>query len=200
MQPEQAGVPVQPAESQQPSIARMYIELDGVLARMRRGSVEKEEQEQQRPGDVYREVKVGVVFQAGRGRERSGFAPEAWVDKPTEGTLCYVAQRTALGNFARLLYTLAVRALAATGQASGGLRRWGALDVATGRGTLSGGGADRGSLACGIRICGRWRERCMDAVPQRVSPGPGKPVRGSSMVRSRLSSHLLKPCHPSHLR
>jgi hypothetical protein len=74
-QPEQAGVPVQPAESQQPSIARMYIELDGVLARMRRGSVEMEEQEQQRPGDVYREVKVGVVFQADRGRERSGWLP-----------------------------------------------------------------------------------------------------------------------------
>jgi hypothetical protein len=68
----------------------MYSELDGMLARMRRGSVEMEEQEQQRPGDVYREVKVGVVFQASRGRERSGLAPDVWVDEPAEGTLRYV--------------------------------------------------------------------------------------------------------------
>jgi len=68
-QPKQAGV--QDTESQQ-VIERLYIELDGVLARMRRGSVEMEENEQQRPGDVYREMKVGAVFQACRGRERSG--------------------------------------------------------------------------------------------------------------------------------
>ena len=108
-QPEQAEAQVQEAESQQQVITRMYIELDGVLARMRRGSVEMEEKEQQRPGDVYREVKVGVVFQASRGRERSGLAPDVWVDEPAEGTLRYVAQRTALGNFARLLYTLAMQ-------------------------------------------------------------------------------------------
>jgi hypothetical protein len=108
-QPEQAGAQGQEAESQQQVITRLYIELDGVLARMRRGSVDMEEKEQQRPGDVYREVKVGVVFQASRGRERSDLAPDVWVDEPAEGTLRYVAQRTALGNFARLLYTLAVQ-------------------------------------------------------------------------------------------
>jgi hypothetical protein len=106
-QPEQAGV--QDTESQQQVIERMYIELDGVLARMRRGSVAMEEKEQQRPGDVYREMKVGAVFQASRGRERSGLAPDVWVDEPAEGTLRYVAQRTALGHFAHLLYTLAVQ-------------------------------------------------------------------------------------------
>jgi hypothetical protein len=108
-QPEQAGAVGQEAEDQQQVITRMYIELDGVLARMRRGSVAMEEKEQQRPGDVYREVKVGVVFQASRGRERSGLAPDIWVDEPADGTLRYVAQRTALGNFARVLYTLAVQ-------------------------------------------------------------------------------------------
>ena len=108
-QPEQAGATVREAENQQQVITRMYIELDGVPARMRRGSVEMEEKEKPRPGDVYREVKVGVIFQASRGRERSGLAPDVWVDEPADGTLRYVAQRTALGNFARLLYTLAVQ-------------------------------------------------------------------------------------------
>lgn len=108
-QPDGGEARVQDEESQQQVIKRMYIELDGVLARMRRGSVEMEEKEQQRPGDVYREMKVGVVFQANRGRERSGLAPEVWVDEPADGTLRYVAQRTALGNFAHLLYTLAVQ-------------------------------------------------------------------------------------------
>jgi Uncharacterised protein family (UPF0236) len=151
-QPEQAGAVVQEAENQQQVITRMYIELDGVPARMRRGSVAMEEKEHQRPGDVYREVKVGVVFQASRGRERSSLAPDVWVDEPAEGTLRYVAQRTALGNFARLLYTLAVQQ---------GLQRAkqvvvlgdGALWMrATGRGTLSGSGADCRSLAC-ARAC-----------------------------------------------
>ena len=34
-------------------IERLYIELDGILARMRRGSVPMEEQERKRKGDVY---------------------------------------------------------------------------------------------------------------------------------------------------
>ncbi len=66
--------------------------------------------------------------------------------------LCTVA--FPLGNFARLFYTLAVRASAAAGQAGDGLRRWGALDLAAGRGTLSGSGADRGPLAF-ARACMR---------------------------------------------
>lgn len=52
-------------------IERLYIELDGVFARLRRGSVPMEEHEQQREGDVYREIKAGAVFQAKPGRERS---------------------------------------------------------------------------------------------------------------------------------
>jgi hypothetical protein len=108
-QPDGGEARVQDEERQQQVIKRMDIERDGVLARLRRGSVEMEEKEQQRPGEVYREMKVGVVFQANRGRERSGLAPEVWVDEPADGTLRSVAQRTALGNFAHLLDTLAVQ-------------------------------------------------------------------------------------------
>ena len=49
---------------QQTEIERLYIELDGVLARMRRGSVPMEQEEVHRKGDVYREIKAGAVFRA----------------------------------------------------------------------------------------------------------------------------------------
>ena len=88
-------------------IERLYIELDGILARMRRGSVPMEEDERKRKGDVYREMKVGAVFLAERGPERSELAPEVWVDMPKEGSLRYVARRTAKGGFGQLLYALA---------------------------------------------------------------------------------------------
>jgi len=97
----------QQAQADLPPIQRLYIELDGVLARMRRGSVPLEEHEQQRPGDVYREVKVGAVFEACRGRERSDLAPLVWVDEPVQGSIRYVARRTARGNFGSLLYAVA---------------------------------------------------------------------------------------------
>ena len=88
---------------------RLYIQLDGVLARLRRGSVPMEQDEQQRRGDVYREIKVGAVFAAKPGRHRSQLAPGAWVDAPVEGSLRYVSQRSALGDFGRRLYALAVQ-------------------------------------------------------------------------------------------
>ena len=88
-------------------IDRLYIELDGILARMRRGSVPMEEEERKRKGDVYREMKVGAVFLAERGPERSELAPEVWVDTPKAGSLRYVARRTAKGGFGQLLYALA---------------------------------------------------------------------------------------------
>lgn len=91
----------------QEEIERMYIELDGVLARMRRGSVLMEEQEKKRAGDVYREVKVGAVFTATRGRSRSDLVPATYVD--TARSLQYVARRTTAENFGRSLYTLAQR-------------------------------------------------------------------------------------------
>src|SRR5438045_3896074 len=46
-----------------PAIRRLYIEADGVTARIRRGRVAMEEAETKRKGDVYREIKVGAVFE-----------------------------------------------------------------------------------------------------------------------------------------
>ncbi len=92
-----------------PYIERLYIELDGITARLRRGSVPMKPEEHARPGDVYREVKVGAVFTATRGPERSGLAPGVWVDIPCEDSIHYVARRTTSGTFGALLYALAQR-------------------------------------------------------------------------------------------
>ena len=89
------------------AIERLYIELDGVFARMRRGSVPMEKEERQRQGDVYREIKAGAVFRAERGRTCSALAAGVYVDTPALDSLRYVARRTALGGFAWLLYDLA---------------------------------------------------------------------------------------------
>ncbi len=89
------------------SIERLYIEMDGIMERLRRGTVEMEVLEEKRKGDVYRELKVGTIFEAGQGRERSELAPEVWVDTPKENSMRYVARRTAKGDFDQLLYGLA---------------------------------------------------------------------------------------------
>jgi hypothetical protein len=98
----------QPAEERQTKqVERLYIEVDGVLARMRRGSVPMEKQERHRHGDVYREIKVGAVFRAERGSKRSELVPGVYVDTPEPDSLRYVARRTAKGGFDWLLYHLA---------------------------------------------------------------------------------------------
>src|SRR5439155_26180552 len=89
------------------SIERLYIEMDGIMERLRRGTVEMEASEKKRKGDVYRELKVGAIFEAERGRERSDLVPEVWVDTPKENRMRYVARRTAKGDFDQLLYGLA---------------------------------------------------------------------------------------------
>jgi hypothetical protein len=89
---------------------RLSIELDGVLARMRRGSVPMEKEEQQRTGDVYREIKAGAVFRAERGPQRSELATGVYVDTPAPDSIRYVARRTAKGGFDWLLYQLALQA------------------------------------------------------------------------------------------
>ncbi len=99
----------QRAHQTEKDIDRLYLELDGIFARMRRGSVPMEEEERQRKGDVYREMKVGAVFLAERGPERSELVPEVWVDTPKAGSLRYIARRTAKGGFGQLLYALAVQ-------------------------------------------------------------------------------------------
>lgn len=90
-------------------IERLYIELDGVFARLRRGSVPMEKEERQRKGDVYREIKAGAVFRAERGRKRSELAAGVYVDTPAPESMRYVARRTAKGDFAWLLYDLALQ-------------------------------------------------------------------------------------------
>lgn len=95
-------------ERQTKEIERLYIELDGVLARMRRGSVPMKQEERQRKGDVYREIKAGAVFRAEQGSKRSELVPGVYVDTPAPGSMRYVARRTAKGGFDWLLYHLAV--------------------------------------------------------------------------------------------
>ena len=97
-QPEQSSVAGCP-------IRRLYIETDGVMARMRRGSVPMEEAEAKRKGDVYREIKVGAVFEGRPGRERSELAPGVFLDEP--GPIKYIARRMSAEEFGRFLYALA---------------------------------------------------------------------------------------------
>lgn len=85
-----------------PTIERLYVETDGVTARLRRGSVPMEVEEQQRTGDVYREIKVGAVFVAGRGLHRSRLVPGVFVDTADEQV--YVARRCSAEAFGPLLY------------------------------------------------------------------------------------------------
>src|SRR5438874_7358192 len=90
-----------------PAIRRLYIETDGVTARMRRESVPMEEAEAKRKGDVYREIKVGAVFEGIPGRERSELVPGVFLDEP--GPIEYVARRLHVEAFGRFLYALAQR-------------------------------------------------------------------------------------------
>lgn len=92
-------------EDQGEPIKRLYVEMDGVMARLRRGSVPMEAQEQARKGDVYREVKVGAVFVGEAGHERSELVPGVFVDRA--GPKRYVARRTTAQDFASRIYALA---------------------------------------------------------------------------------------------
>lgn len=94
-------------ERQTKEIERLYIELDGVLARMRRGSVPMEKEERHRKGDVYREIKAGALFRAERGPKRSELVPGVYVATPAPDSMRYVARRTAKGGFDWLLDQLA---------------------------------------------------------------------------------------------
>lgn len=95
-------------EAQTAPITRLSIEMDGVMARLRRGSVPMEQAEQARGGDVYREVKVGAVFEGLPGHKRSELVPSVFVDTP--GPIQYTARRTSAEAFGPHLYALAHRA------------------------------------------------------------------------------------------
>jgi hypothetical protein len=128
-----------------PTIRRLYVEIDGVLARLRRGSVRIEEKERQRPGDIYRELKVGAVFEAEPGRKRSALAPRVFVD--SAGPKAYVAWRGSVKDFAPLLYTLAEQRGLVRARAVGNLGGWSSMDLESRPGALSHCGANCGSLA-----------------------------------------------------
>lgn len=92
-------------EAQGEPIRRLYVEMDGVMARLRRGSVPMERQEEERAGDVYREIKVGAAFLGLPGRERSDLVPGVFVDAC--GPKQYVARQATAEEFAPLVYALA---------------------------------------------------------------------------------------------
>lgn len=79
-------------EEQGPSIRRLDGEPDGVMARLRRGRVPMDTHEQEREGEVSREVNVGAVCVGEPGPERSERVPGVCVDAP--GPKRSVARRT----------------------------------------------------------------------------------------------------------
>ena len=66
-----------------------------------------EEAEAKGKADVYREIKVGAVFEGIPGRERSELVPGVFLDEP--GPIKYVARRLNVEEFGRFLYALAHR-------------------------------------------------------------------------------------------
>lgn len=159
------------------TLERIYIELDGILARLRRGSVPMEEKEQKRKGDVYREIKVGAVFRAERGRERSELAPDIWVDTPQAGSMRYVARRTAKGGFGPMLYCLALHCGRKTRP-----NKWSSWEM----GRRGSGSSSQNSFQerCRSSICimpnnmsGKSPMPSLDTAARRPVTGPSKPVR-----------------------
>jgi len=167
------------------TLERMSIELDGILARLRRGSVPMEEKEQKRKGDVYREIKVGAVFRGERGRERSELAPDVWVDTPQAGSMRYVARRTAKGGFGPLLYSLALQGGLREAKQVVGVARWGALDLEAGLRTVKRSGADCRSLPCPATCLGSGPCRLWTRASNRPPVGRSKPVRCLFTDRSK---------------
>jgi hypothetical protein len=91
---------------------RLYVEMDGILARLRGG--------ESNGSDVWREVKVGAVFWAQSGRHASklaelvgtlrtkvGASVRVWVDRPL-GQVSYVAGLWPAASFGVRLYAEAV--------------------------------------------------------------------------------------------
>lgn len=93
------------AKHQEKKPRRWYIELDGVMARIRRESCEIAKEEKERSGDVYREIKVGAVFEGKPGRDRSELVPGVFVDEA--GPITYMARQITAEAFGYLFYQLA---------------------------------------------------------------------------------------------
>ena len=89
--------------------ARLSSELDGILARMRHGSVPMEEEERKRKGDVYREMKVGAVFEAERGQNVLSWPQRCGSIRAIRSEPALRRSTLGQGGFGPLLYALAVQ-------------------------------------------------------------------------------------------
>lgn len=189
----------QPQQEQQAKeIERRYIEVDGVLARMRRGSVPMKQEERQRKGDVYREIKAGAVFRAERGSKRSELVPGVYVDTPAPGSMRYVARRTAKGGFDWLLYQLAVEC--GLEQARAGWWSWATVRPGSGIWSPNTFLGPCRSWTCIMpkSMCGTWRTPSLDAAQLRPRPGPTTPAHCSNRDTLKRSSPRSRRGLPSH--
>ena len=187
-----------PQAQQTEPVERLYIEVDGVFARMRRGSVPMEPEERHRQGDIYREIKAGAVFRAERGCKRSELAPGVYVDTPEPDSLRYVARRTAKGGFDWLLYHLAEQGGLAHARAW-----WSSLATA-----LRGSGIWRRNTFPELsrswislmpkNTCGTWLTPSLALAQQQEQPGPRQPARCWKRGTRKRSFRQSTRCRPSH--
>jgi hypothetical protein len=123
------------AQTKQDRIERLSIELDGVLARLRRGSVPMEEQERKRKGDVYREVKVGAVADRHTRANTLKAGSRGVGGSSRAKALCGSSRES--GRLWQAALCPGSHLWAATGAPVGGVGRWSCLDLAAGGRTLS---------------------------------------------------------------
>ncbi len=181
---------------QQTAIERLYIELDGVLARMRRGSVPMEHEEVQRKGDVYREIKAGAVFRAEQGPKRSELAAFRVCGYASRRQCALCGSSHGQGR----LWLVALPSGQAmwTGASEAGWWSW--VTEPPGFGTWSP-NTFQGPCRLWISImpkntCGTWLTPSLDAAQQWEQPGPRMPARCSNRGRVKRSSPRSLRCRP----
>ena len=186
-QASQARTTSQFAEADQHErIERLYIELDGVFARLRRGSVPMEEQERKRQGDVYREVKVGAVCcQPPADQNALDWLPAYLWIRLGQSTMWLVARKR------KTLANCSIRWPSRMG-CSGRTNSWswgmeppgsGAWWPNTFLGLCK-------SWICGMpaNMSGRWPGRSLEQTRRRPVPGLSTPATCWSRAKSRTSS------------
>ena len=176
-------------------VERLYIELDGVLARMRRGSVPMEQEERHRTGDVYREIKAGAVFCAERGPKRSSW-PLACMWIRQHQTVCTM-WLAAPPRVALVGCSTSWRWMVDSSKRS----RWSCWATAhRGLGTWLP-NTFQGPYRLWISLmpkntCGTWLMLSLDAAQQRERPGLRTPARSSNRGRVQTLSPPLRRCRP----
>ena len=166
-----------------PVIRRLYVEIDGVLARLRRGSVPMEEKERKRPGDVYREVKVGAVFLAEPGRKRSALTPGVFVDAAGRHRVC--GSPWQCWGLCPTPLRAGPAAGSGSGTRGGDCGRWSGMDLEPGGRALSHRRANCGSLACQATCLAGRQRGLWSQHGQMSSVGTAaEPVLGRGQHRS----------------